>query len=63
MDANGRAADNAIVERIFITIKREYIYLNLTSKGIKKWIRAIYSLFQHKKNKSRNRQKNTNKYF
>lgn len=32
MDGKGRATDNAIVERSFRTIKREYIYLNPQNK-------------------------------
>jgi putative transposase len=32
MDGKGRATDNAIVERVFRTIKREYIYLNPENK-------------------------------
>src|SRR5690606_7311623 len=32
MDGKGRATDNAIVERSFRTIKREYIYLNPEEK-------------------------------
>jgi putative transposase len=32
MDGKGRATDNAIVERSFRTIKREYIYLNPENK-------------------------------
>jgi len=44
MDGKGRATDNAIVERIFRTLKQEHIYLNPTSKvkelreGLKSYI-------------------------
>ena len=46
MDGRGRALDNIFIERLWRTVKRDYVYLNPANVG-KELYKGLDDFFQH----------------
>ena len=51
MDGKGRAIDNIFIERLWRTVKQDYVYLNPEENGIQlyKGLKSFFDYYNHQK--------------
>ncbi len=64
MDEKGRAIVNVYIERVFRTIKQDYIYLNPPNDGLELYeeIKKLMNKYNHRRHQEINREKPYEKY-